>query len=262
MLKFNISFALILTLFVNSVLAQVTDATGKKQGYWKKKDPKTDKLIYEGKFVDDKPVGVFKYYYPHDTIRAKVDFKSDGKTAYAKLFHPNGKLMASGKYLNKEIKDSVWTYYDEAAVLISKENYKIGKKEGLAYIYLPDGAISEERNYKQDIQNGPFKQYFDGKKIKGQGNYIMGNLEGRVSYYFPNGVEVAAGFYKNGAKSGPWIYKNENGSIKEKELYINGKLASKKETDAYFSKNKTIAEPPKTNLKKPEVKNKKEENQY
>ena len=56
-------------------------------------------------------------------------------------------------------------------------------------------------------------------------------------------MEVAVGYYKNGLKKGPWIYKEENGKIKERELYIDGKLASAKETEAFFAKSKTAEKP-------------------
>jgi antitoxin component YwqK of YwqJK toxin-antitoxin module len=250
---------IVLSLFVFQsfiFLAQTTDANGKKQGYWKKKDDKTNKLIYEGQFKDNKPVGKFKYYYPNDSVRAIMNFRKDGLTSYAKLFHLSGKRMAEGKYVN-EIKDSTWIYYDESGTLISTEKYVKGKKEGTAYVYLPEGTISEERNYKQDIQHGPFKQYFDSKTLKGQGNYVNGQLEGKVVYYYPNGTEVAAGYYKNGLKNGVWIYREENGKIKEKELFKNGKLASKKETDDFFAKNKVQESTLKSEEKKTELKQKK-----
>ena len=236
---------LFLVLFILNTfffLAQTTDASGKKQGYWKQKDEKTNKLVYEGEFKDDKPVGKFKYYYPSDSVRAIIDFKKGGKVAYAKLFHPSGKRMGEGKY-NSELlssmnRDSIWLFYDEAGLLISKDKYINGKKDGVSYVYLPDGKISEEKTYKLDILNGPFKTFFDGKKLKGQGNYVNGLLEGKVSYFYPNGIEVATGYYLNDRKNGPWIYKEENGKIKEKELYKEGNLASKTETDAFFTKNK------------------------
>lgn len=230
------------TVFSIFAFAQTTDAAGKKQGYWKKRDDK-NKLVYEGLFKDDKPVGKFKYYYPNDSVRAIMHFKADGKGAYVKLFHMTGKRMGEGKYSAMEIKDSVWTYYDEAGTLISRENYVAGKKEGQAFVYLPDGSVAEMRTYKNDIQDGPFKEYFSSNAIKAQGNYLNGHMEGRISYHFPNGTEVAAGFYKNGAKNGPWIYRTESGKVREKELYKNGKLASKKETDEFFAKSKTETKP-------------------
>jgi antitoxin component YwqK of YwqJK toxin-antitoxin module len=237
MKKLIIAFFLIHAFILN---AQTTDASGKKQGYWKKKDEKTNKLVYEGEFKDDKPVGKFKYYYPNDSVQAIMYFKDGGKIAYAKLFHPSGKRMAEGKYI-KEIKDSVWIFYDEKGTLLSKDKYVMGKKDGVSYVYLPDGNLAEERNFKMDVMHGPFKQYFEGKKLKGEGNYVNGNLDGKATYYFPNGVEVASGYYKMGLKNGPWIYKDEKGQVKEKEYYKNGTLASKKETEEFFNKAKNKA---------------------
>jgi antitoxin component YwqK of YwqJK toxin-antitoxin module len=234
-----------LPVFLSCLLSgQTTDEKGRKQGYWKKKDDKTGKLIYEGEFRDGQPVGKFRYYHPNDSIRAILHFRKDGSTAYARLFHLNGKRMAEGKYIDKEIKDSVWTYYDEAGVLISRESFARGKKHGPSYVYLPDGKLSEERSFKEGTEHGAFKQYFDGKRIRSQGNYVNGELEGKVRYLFPNGVEAAAGFYVKGRKNGPWIYKNQEGKVTEKELYKNGELAGKKETDEFFSKRKDPDTPP------------------
>ncbi|MCC6180702.1 MAG: hypothetical protein IT237_02600 [Bacteroidia bacterium] len=222
----------------------VTDAQGLKQGYWKKKDEKSGKLIYEGFFKDNKPQGIFKYYYPFDTIKAIMNFKDDGKIAYSTMFHPNGKKMAYGKYIG-ENKDSVWTYYDETMVLISKESYVNGKKHGMEYVYFPDGVISEERSYKNGEQDGPYKLYYEKDLIKTEGSYSKGKIDGKNAYYFPNKVTAAVGYYKNGVKVGPWIYREKDGKVKEKELFKqNGQQASKKETDEFFSKNKTTDEKP------------------
>jgi len=233
----RLSILALLLVFAFSYSAQTTDANGLKQGYWKKKDEKTGKLVYEGEFKDDKPEGKFKYYYPNDSVQAIMNFSEGGKVAHAKLFHPTGKIMGKGKYISEQ-KDSIWLYYDELGTLLSKENYKVGKKDGTSYVYLPEGLVAEERNFKDGLQHGEFKLYFDGKKVRGKGNYVNDKLEGKCAYFYPNGVEVASGFYKNGAKEGPWIYKDEKGKIKEKELYKNGHKASQKEADAYFSKNK------------------------
>ncbi len=240
-------FYLIFTVvFISSfaISQNIVDAAGKKQGYWKKKDEKGEKLIYEGLFKDDKPVGKFKYYYPFDSVKAIMDFRQEGKVAYSTLFHPSGKIMAKGKYI-AELKDSVWLYYDEAGVLISKENYELGKKNGKAFVYLPDGKIAEEKNYKYNLQDGPFKQYFDGKLVKGEGTYVNGKMEGKVSYYNPNGVVICTGYYKNDQRTGPWIYKEKDGKIKEKRLYIDGKEADKKTTEEFFNKNKVVETPTK-----------------
>ncbi len=186
----KIGTTIIIFLFSTQLLAQTLDANKQKQGYWKKKDEKTNKLIYEGMFKDDKPQGVFKYYYPNDSLKAIMNFKKDGKIAYSTLFHPNGKKMAIGKYIDEQ-KDSVWVYFDETGVLISKETMTMGKKNGTMYVYFPDGVISEEKNYKLDVQHGPFKQYYDKTLLKGEGTYVNGQLDGKNAFYYPNGVSAA-----------------------------------------------------------------------
>lgn len=237
-------FIVALFLLSVSVNSQTTDDSGKKQGYWRKIDEKTNKLIYEGMFKDNKPQGVFKYYYPFDTVKAIIDFKKDGAYSYAKLFHPTGKLMAKGKYVGESIKDSVWLFYDDLGVMMSKEIYTNGKKNGLAIVYFPDGKLAEERNYKADLQHGILKQYYDAKKVKSEGNFIEGKQEGKSVFYYPNGIAAASGYFKNGLKNGAWIYKNQDGKVTEKELYENGVLADKKKTDEFFLKNKVKEEAP------------------
>lgn len=215
-----------------------TDSQGRKQGYWKKTDEKTGKLVYEGLFKDNKPQGKFKYYYPNDSVRAVMEFRQDGKVSYSTLYHQStGKRMASGKYIS-ELKDSVWIYFDEAGVMISKEKYAMGKKDGTSYVYYPDGTVSEERVYKLDVENGPFKQYYNTKAVKGEGTYVNGKMEGKNAYYYPNGICAAVGYYKDGHRNGPWIFKEKDGKVSSKTLYKNGEEASKKESEEFFNKNK------------------------
>jgi antitoxin component YwqK of YwqJK toxin-antitoxin module len=233
-MRFFLLFTVV--LFSLQGFGQTTDPSGRKQGYWKKYDEYTKKLLYEGEFKDDRPVGMFKYYYPTDSVRALMSFRKDGRSSYAVLFHPNGKKMAEGKYLTKEIKDSVWSYYDEEGKILSRDTYKSGKKEGPSFVYLRDGRKAEERQYRNDLLDGPFVQYSDGVKVKGKGQYEKGKMEGKFSFYYPNGVEAASGYYKNGVKNGPWIYLLENGKVKERELYNNGELASPKESEEFFKR--------------------------
>ena len=190
----------IISAFNFAAFSQGTDAQGRKQGYWKKKDDKTNKLVYEGLFKDDKPQGLFKYYNINDSIKAKMNFVQDGKYAYATLYHLNGKKMAIGKYIAED-KDSIWNYFDDRGILISQELFLKGKKNGKSYVYFPDGIVSEEYNFKNGLLDGVFKQYFDKKSTKGEGNYVNGQMEGKNAYYYPNGVTAAVGYYKNGRKA-------------------------------------------------------------
>lgn len=245
---------LLLICYILPSYSQTTDAQGRKQGYWRKRDEKTNRLLYEGQFKDNQPVGTFKYYNINDSVRAIIQFKNGNGQAYAKLYHMNGKMSGQGKYIGQEIKDSIWTYYDETGTLLSKESYSAGKKTGKSYVYLPDGNVSQERNFKNGLEDGTYVEFFAKDLIRARGQYSVGEKEGKFVYYYPNKVEAASGVYKKGLKNGVWIYRNQDNKISEKELYKNGVLASQKEAEAYFAKNKTQTQAPKTETKKVEQK--------
>lgn len=243
----NIFFVAILSVGYAQTKNQ-TDAAGLKQGYWEKLDTKTGKVSYKGTFKNNKPQGVFYYYYPSsDTVRSKSDFRQDGKIAYVTMYHLTGKIQAKGKYIDEQ-KDSLWTFYDERGTLLSTDTYLKGKKNGPSKIYFANGAVSEERNYKNDLLEGAFKQLFDDKKgVRAEGAYLANEFDGKCSWYYPNGIAAAQGFYEKGVKKGVWLYKTEKGTIKEKEVWQNGKQLNQKEMDAYFkSKGINLQEDTKT----------------
>ena len=89
----NSKFVLVgLTVF--AILGCGSSASAPEKLSFESYDEKSNKLIYEGRFKDDKPIGPFRYYNFNDSIKAIIDFKEDGKTAYGKHFHFNGKLSA------------------------------------------------------------------------------------------------------------------------------------------------------------------------
>jgi len=258
MFKYFISiFFVALFSIGNTQTKNQTDAAGLKQGYWEKLDAKTGKISYKGTFKNNKPQGIFYYYYPSsDSVRSKSDFKQDGKIAYVTMYHLTGKMQAKGKYINEQ-KDSIWTFYDDRGTLISTDTYANGKKNGISKIYFQNGAVSEEKSYKNDLLEGRFKQFFDDKKgIRAEGAYLANEFNGKCSWYYPNGIAAAQGFYEKGVKKGVWLYKTEKGAIKEKEVWQNGKQLNEKEMDAYFkSRGINLQEDTKTAPPRPKTTN-------
>jgi antitoxin component YwqK of YwqJK toxin-antitoxin module len=215
------------------------DSLGRKQGYWKVYYPNSKHLEYEGFFKDDKPQGLFKYYYEHDTIKAKLDFKKDGKVAYATLYHINGKIMAKGKYLEQK-KDSVWEFYNEMGQLLNRENYLQGQRHGLSITYYDSGKVYQKIQYILNKKHGYFIEYFPDKKIKGMGYYKDDLAEGYFVYYDPNGIRVGLITYEKGIRNGPTVIKELDGKIKEKALYKNGYPLSGKESEEYFKRHPEV----------------------
>ena len=107
----------------------------------------------------------------------------------------------------------------------SEENYTNGKKNGLEKNYFPSGKLSEEKTWKDNIQYGQWKQYYEDGTIKSFGIYNNGVLEGEVKYYFPGNIISVEGYFRHSVKHGKWTYYNRDGKIIINiENYIDGLL--------------------------------------
>ena len=86
------------------------DNSDRKQGVWTK-TYKNGNVKYKGQFKDDKPQGLFYYYYSSGELQAEKEFFHNVIAAATHIFYKNVKLKAAGIYVN-ELKDSTWNYYN------------------------------------------------------------------------------------------------------------------------------------------------------
>jgi antitoxin component YwqK of YwqJK toxin-antitoxin module len=235
----------IITLFfltlVELIIAQnqneqinYTDSKGLKQGYWSKKY-QNGKTQYEGNFKDNYPIGIFRRYYESGKLKAELNYIDKNK-CYAKLFYENDKIAGEGNYINNK-KDSIWQYYSfYSGLLIAKENYKEGQKDGISEVYFENGNISQKITWKNGKKEGPMTKYFDNGKIALESNYINDVLEGMFITYFLNGYPEYVGYFKNGKKEGKWTVYDESNKIISSINYKNGIAENEKELDEKFTK--------------------------
>jgi antitoxin component YwqK of YwqJK toxin-antitoxin module len=199
------------------------DSIGRKQGFWKKYNDE-GLLKYEGNFKDNVPVGEFKYYYPTGKIKAISRFSDHGKKSFTTTFHPNGvTIMAEGKYIN-ELKDSIWTYFDENKILISQEIYLNGQKNGPTKNYFNGSKVIEITNYKNGVKHGEWIRYYGDGNFKSKSVYENDLIQGLSQYFYPSGKVMVSGIYKNSVKDGIWMYFDEIGKTQKKETYKDGHL--------------------------------------
>jgi len=219
-------FVLLTTVGLSQEVNQ-TDAQGKKQGVWKKYHS-NGLMRYTGTFKDDKPVGLFKYYYDSGKLQAKISHF--GNESYANIYYPIGAVKSTGKYINQK-KDSLWTYYDVKGHKTATEYYTEGVKNGVCKIYYTDGTVAEEKEYLNDFEKGSWKQYFSNGKLKRMCFYIKGSLEGKAYFYTSDGKKRIVGHYFHGTRNGDWIYFKPDGSAERKETYYRGQRVDKNKDD-------------------------------
>ena len=152
--------------------------------YGKEFEGYSDRLIYEGEYLNGERNGKGKEYFRYKVLK-KIRNITDGK---GKEFYIGDMMSFEGEYKN-------------------------GKRNGKGKEFYPGGELKFEGEYKNGERNGKGIEYFDNEKEKFIGEYLNGErLNGKE--YNIDGKLVFEGEFKKGEK---W-----NGNIKE--YYYNGKL--------------------------------------
>lgn len=217
-------FGLIFTLFTfYSLSAQVdtlnqTDASGKKQGYWKKYD-KNKKLVYEGRFEKDVPVGTFTYYYTNGNKKSISNFLNGTHKVETIMFDENGVKAAEGLFIDQK-KQGRWNYYASNGTTIKVETYKNGAKDGEWITFsLKTGFPLLKENYKDNQLDGERISYFVTGQVMTKEQYLIGKLNGPFESFYLDGKLSSKGSYYQGWMRGTWEYYNQEGKIKKTVEY-------------------------------------------
>lgn len=228
-----------------------SDKDGKKQGPWIKKYP-SGKMMYEGKFRNDKPEGEFKRYYEDGTIKSLMIFSNEGTEAEAILYYPNGLPASSGKYVN-QLKEGKWRFfsYTEKDLLISEAEYHENKKNGLMTNFYPGGKVAERIMYRNDLKHGECLKYYPDGTLTLRTYYENGLINGTFEAFHENGKPEMKGQYKNNLREGLWIIYRKDGSQRFRTEYTAG-IPDNRSIDIYESEYIDSLERNKVNIADPE----------
>lgn len=234
---FRILFAIPLFLIATLSVADAqelnqTDANGLKQGNWKK-TYSNGRVRYEGQFKDDKPFGVFHYYYEDGSLQATNNHIGDGTVA-SHMYHKNGKIKAKGLY-REQLKDSLWQYFNDQEKLVLEETYVLDTLNGSQKTYYENGQLGEETTYNHGIKDGVWQKFFENGKPWVEATYVNGNLHGKFVMYNDDGKRKFQGTYWKGIRTGTWLIFNENGSVKTQDVYEKGVLKRQKYENGEFT---------------------------
>ncbi|WP_366182626.1 hypothetical protein [Flavobacterium ovatum] len=190
------------------------DANGKKDGIWKGVHGESKRPKYEGTFAHGKEVGIFKFF--DDTMVGSViatrEFSAVDGSAYTVFYDQAKNKVSEGKVVNKQF-EGEWKYYHQASpVIMTKENYKNGKLEGLRSVFYTSGKIAEETNYKNGLKEGIYKKHSENGIVLEESFYKANEFNGLAIYKEADGQIVSQGNFFNGKKMGIWKF-YENGKL-------------------------------------------------
>nr|WP_314867484.1 hypothetical protein [uncultured Flavobacterium sp.] len=197
------------------------DAKGLKHGIWKGVYEESKRPRYQGTFEHGKEVGVFQFF--DDTQKGDViatrEFNSKDNSAYTIFYDQNKNKVSEGKVINK-LFEGEWKYYHYASpAVMTTENYKNGKLEGVRTVYFLNGKVTEQITYVNNLKQGAYKKYTENGIVLEESNFKNNEYDGLAIFRNDSGIVVSKGMFTKGLKTGPW------------EVFENGKLVKKSSTD-------------------------------
>jgi antitoxin component YwqK of YwqJK toxin-antitoxin module len=210
------------------VVLQITYKNGKKNGI--RRTYQEDEVMEEN-FVDDVKQGFTNYFYPNGKLKKEVPFVDGLEEGLGKMFAADdGRVIELIHYRKGYIEEI------ENINRIDKNGYKQGK---WVWFY-PDGKIKKEGFYKNDLENGYFKDYDEEGNLISTSKYVDGVLQEDVAElakldikteYYPNGKVKIMASYKDDVPEGVRREYDEEGNIVKGYLFHNGKVVGEGITD-------------------------------
>lgn len=207
-MKFIVTICLLFSYFAFSQEINKLNTNGKKEGIWKGVYEGSKRPRFEGTFENGKEVGLFKFFddTKAGTIIASREFNKNDNSCQTIFYSQNGFKVSEGKQINK-MYEGEWKYYHyDSPSIMTLENYKNGKLEGVRKVFYKDNTIAEETSYKNGLKDGIYKKYAENGIVLEEINYKNDIFEGLSTFRNSKNEIVSKGNYVNGKKAGEWQF--------------------------------------------------------
>ncbi len=186
--------------------------------------------------------GYHVFRYPNGSVSSEGYIKDGKPDGYWKSYFVTGVLKSEGKRRN-HLLDSIWVFYTQTGDTLEKIDYLYGKKSGYYLKYKNDRSyglyIWSRELYAADKRQGLAYMYFPDGSIRQTIPYLDGKKQGLSKEYDEEGNIITLYEYNNdfmisrerinrkdsdGVRQGPWIEFNDGGNIIKEMTYREGLL--------------------------------------
>ncbi len=282
-IRYSVQFLFILALLLVARVASAQvpvapdtlnklDEAGRKQGWWKVAGPIKDKPDYvagniyeEGRYTDNRRIGVWKRYWPNGKVMSEVTYLMglpkgpyttyypdgsteeqgtwdlDRNTGAFKRWHPNGKVAQEFLFDSYGTRDGEQKYYHENGELEVDVHIKQGREEGTLKRFFPNGELAEVAEFHDGVASSsksfqpktkmPVILPADAKPAPDKTpdeapNATIFQANGMNTLYDMQHRLAQQGEYRNGRLWNGKVYKyDRNGILFRIEAYVNGRYA-------------------------------------
>ncbi len=171
---------------------------------------------------------------------AIIRLKDNLKDGWQEKFNQQETLVEKSMYKNDQL-DGLQIFYDNQGKIREKKEFRWNpetKKSELHGIYesYSQGKKLMQHTYKNNMQNGPFKEWNTNGILVKKGTYQNNQLVGKYEEFTNNGKKRAIRNYiiitselgkEQSVLHGSYVYYKENGDILSEGMYENGKKTGK-----------------------------------
>src|SRR5579863_5106696 len=115
-------------------------------------------LIAEGQLKQDKPHGLWMYYYDNGAPKAQGRYLSGLADGPWSTFYPDGQIESQVTYALGVPSGTYWSAYPEGQDAV-RGQYDEGVRTGVWRTYWHDGQLGEEGAYREDQRDGIWKAW-------------------------------------------------------------------------------------------------------
>ncbi|MGI6306052.1 MAG: toxin-antitoxin system YwqK family antitoxin [Bacteroidales bacterium] len=217
-------------------IEKISYLLGKRNGYSLKykKDPVYGNYLFSSElYAGDRKEGLAKIYFPDGKIKQTIPYSDSKKDGLSREYNHDGKIIALLEYNNDFLISRERINYTDAS----------GMKQGEWLDFYPDGSRHIERNYRDDVLHGYYKEYDERGRLLVTLLYESGKVTGTdidnsaeidiQNRYDDSGRLIYSGPFKEGIPVGIHREYNSDGTIKGARIYNdNGVLISEGIIDA------------------------------
>jgi antitoxin component YwqK of YwqJK toxin-antitoxin module len=168
----------------SDTLNQVDASTGLKQGYWivlnnikKLPDYPAEAKVEEGKFADNKKIGVWKMYFPNGTTKSEITYTNNRPSGYAKMYYENGKVQEEGNWENNRWVGDYKSYYENGQAFYDFKYTATGKREGEQKYYYENGQVMMKGVMHDGKEAGVWEEHYENGDLRAKKAFNEGALD-------------------------------------------------------------------------------------
>ncbi len=186
--------------------------------------------------------GYTQIFYPNGQVSSEGMMRDGKPDGYWKTYYTTGVIKSEGLRTNFLL-DSTWTFYNQRGEVTQRIDYRLGKRNGysISYSYenTTDGVVVARELYVNGIKEGRSYYYYTNGNLKEEVYYEEGNREGPGRAFDEDGTLVALLEYHNdylieririnrtdneGRKQGQWMEFYEDGTVKREVFYKDNQI--------------------------------------